>query len=441
VFAPYINGGAIQISWSFDRILMDAVGTTFIVRPFQYLVSGAITHGVELLGIDPHGTFSAGGSPQVQANQAQLYTPIVFGDRHYAVQTQAYRNFYIENLVLSDAGDALNCQAAGTDTIAAFTGSPSGDVFVRYSGAPGTPPVIPACQFGAPPYVGPTGNFVAKVSGGGYSKQLPDTTSLMMGGNSGDLFLGGLVQPGEDLGCSPLNSPGASYLARLGANGQCLWSRLSQGMIPVGPTTNGDLVLTNANFQGTVDLGCGPITSGVNGSTLLARFDASGACVWNKTIDVPGLNAWLFPDGEMLVGLDFAGTVDLGGGPLTSVGVIDVAIARLDSSGTHLWSKRFGGPGVSLSPRVWANANGSVVLTGGLTGWVDFGGGALGSMADQAYVVKLADDGAFLWQHQLPSGTNILSDPCGGAVYATPGTIASGPWTGMNNVTVTKLAP
>ena len=239
------------------------------------------------------------------------------------------------------------------------------------------------------------------------------------------------MHSGEDLGCAPLNSPGAGYLARLGTTGQCLWSRLSLGMTPVGPTTDGGLVLMNANFQGTVDLGCGPITSAVN-STLLARFDASGACVWNKTIDAPGLGAWLFPSGEVLVSRTFSGTLDLGGGPLTSIGASDVALARLDSSGAHLWSKSFGAAGVSFSPKIFANANESVLLAGGLAGWADFGGGPIGSMVYQVYVVKLGSDGAFLWQHQLPSGTSILADPCGAALYATSDAVS---------VTVTKLAP
>jgi hypothetical protein len=412
---------------------MDTAGRTFVARPYQFLVSGAFTHGMALEGIGSDGSLNGSGDALMQANSVGFSTPIVFGDGHYAIRGYASRPTYTEVRIVSDAGSFLSCQGAGTDALVAFTGSPSGDLFTRFTGPPGTPPVNSTCLFGSPPWTTATGNFAAKWTAKSlvYTKQLPDVTSLMMGGNSGDLFLGGLVQPGEDLGCAPLGSPGAGYLARLDTTGQCLWSRLSLGMTPVGPTTDGGLVLTNASFQGTVDLGCGSITSAVQ-STLLARFDASGACVWSRTIDVPGLGAWLFPSGEVLVSRSFSGTVDLGGGPLTSVGASDVALARLDSSGAHLWSKSFGTAGVSLSPTIFANANESVLLTGGLTGWVDFGGGPIGSMVDQVYVVKLGSDGTFLWQHPLPSGTRVLADPCGAALYATSDAVS---------VTVTKLAP
>ena len=38
----------------------------------------------------------------------------------------------------------------------------------------------------------------------------------------------------------------------------------------------------------------------------------------------------------------FTESADFGGGPLKSAGGKDIAIARLDANGQHLWSKRFG---------------------------------------------------------------------------------------------------
>jgi hypothetical protein len=46
--------------------------------------------------------------------------------------------------------------------------------------------------------------------------------------------------------------------------------------------------------------------------------------------------------GNVLLTGDFDGTVDFGGGPLTSAGSDDIFVAKLDAQGNHLWSKRFG---------------------------------------------------------------------------------------------------
>ena len=77
-------------------------------------------------------------------------------------------------------------------------------------------------------------------------------------------------------------------------------------------------------------------------------------------------------------------------------------------------------------------ANGSVPLARALIGWVDFGGGPIGSMAEQTHAVKLDGAGAFLWHHRLPAQTLVTPDPCGAAITANDNGV---------DVTVTKLAP
>jgi hypothetical protein len=41
--------------------------------------------------------------------------------------------------------------------------------------------------------------------------------------------------------------------------------------------------------------------------------------------------------GNVVVTGYFQGTVDFGGGPLTTAGEDDIFVAKLDSSGNHLW--------------------------------------------------------------------------------------------------------
>ena len=73
----------------------------------------------------------------------------------------------------------------------------------------------------------------------------------------------------------------------------------------------------------------------------------------------------------------FDGTVDFGGGPLTSAGGSDIFLAHYDPTGTHLWSYRFGDTSDEGGSSVSVDAAGNVLVTGHFRGTVDFGGGPL----------------------------------------------------------------
>ncbi|MGK3963810.1 hypothetical protein WMF01_24855 [Sorangium sp. So ce1667] len=101
----------------------------------------------------------------------------------------------------------------------------------------------------------------------------------------------------------------------------------------------------------------------------------------------------------------FEGTADLGAGPLTSAGGQDVFLLKLDPSGALLWSKRFGTPFNEIGWAVAVDGNGDVLFAGSYDGaWggptgLDFGGGAIGDPdGDQAiFVAKLDADGNHIW--------------------------------------------
>ena len=148
--------------------------------------------------------------------------------------------------------------------------------------------------------------------------------------------------------------------------------------------------------------------------------------------------------------MKFSGTIDLGGGPLTAVGVDDLAIAKYDASGAHLWIERFGGPG--FDPGVWAvtaNAAGEVALHGGFAGTVDFGAGpvdAAGPCGPDTFLTKLTPTGAVAWAKYLhsPGPFSSAIDPQGAVllVSATPSfELGSGPVLSTFALAVAKLTP
>jgi hypothetical protein len=85
-------------------------------------------------------------------------------------------------------------------------------------------------------------------------------------------------------------------------------------------------------------------------------------------------------------------TIDFGGGALTNAGNSDIFLAKFNSNGKHLWSKRFGGSGDDYGQSVSVDSLGNVYGTGFF--WssnIDFGGCPLSSAGDyDIYLIKYA---------------------------------------------------
>jgi len=84
--------------------------------------------------------------------------------------------------------------------------------------------------------------------------------------------------------------------------------------------------------------------------------------------------------GNVVVTGSFNGTVNFGGGGLNSAGSFDIFVAKFSGAeGSHLWSKRFGSTSDDWGRGVAVDGSGNAVVTGSFLGTVDFGGGGLSS--------------------------------------------------------------
>ncbi len=108
-------------------------------------------------------------------------------------------------------------------------------------------------------------------------------------------------------------------------------------------------------------------------------------------------------DGTVTIYGLLRGTIDFGGGPLTSEGESDVVVAQFDIFGEHRWSRRFGNQERQVPHRVATNDDGEVVISGVIRGDVDFGGDApLEANGAGLFVTKLDSDGDYLWSQAFP---------------------------------------
>jgi hypothetical protein len=223
-----------------------------------------------------------------------------------------------------------------------------------------------------------------------------------------NVIVAGVFAGTVDFGGGALQSAGSTdaFVVKLSATGEHRWSARFGGpgedpdaTVAVAP--DGDVVLAGACQDG-IDLGGGPLPSLGARDWFVGRFSPDGVHRWSHRFggasdDSVGGVA-VAPDGGVALAGAFAGSIDLGGGPLDSAGGEDIGVVLLDAAGQHSWSRRFGGVGNDAAAGVAVGPDGAVVLAGSFSGVVDFGDGPTDTGGGQdGFLLQLAADATFGW--------------------------------------------
>jgi hypothetical protein len=278
-------------------------------------------------------------------------------------------------------------------------------------------------DFGGVPLTsaGGTDIVVAKYSAAGahqWSKRFGNSTNNEVGyavamDGSGNVVVTGHFAGTVDFGGGPLTASGTNvdiYVAKFDANGAHQWSQRfgnTQADVGYGIDVDGSgNVVVTGSFQGTVDFGGGGLTSLGSLEIFLAKYDANGAHQWSKRLGSTGgeIGRAVVADGSgnIVVTGSFSQTVNFGGVPIISAGGSDVFLAKYDASGVHQWSRGFGGPTNDDSYGVAADAAGDVALTGYFRDTADFGGGGLISAGENDIVVaRYSAGGVHQWSQRF----------------------------------------
>ncbi len=157
--------------------------------------------------------------------------------------------------------------------------------------------------------------------------------------------------------------------------------------------------------------------------------------------------------GNIYIAGDFDDTLYCNPGPgsnvLTALGKTDVFICKLDSSGTFLWAKSFGGKMQEDFADFKLDKQGNVIITGSFWDTSDFDPGpgvynltAGPSNKPDGYVLKLDSQGNFIWAKKLDGDSAFCQSFCvaiddQGSVYTSGyfiGTIDFDPGLGVYNL-------
>jgi hypothetical protein len=237
-----------------------------------------------------------------------------------------------------------------------------------------------------------------------------------------------------DFGGGPVGTPlkVGELLVKFDASGGIVWSGIAGNSYPgasprglAGDSAGNSIVA--GSFGGMAFFGGVTLVSAGDQDAFVAKLDPFGMTLWAKnfgdakyqTADSVQVDA----AGNVVVCGHFYGSVDLGGGPLTSVGGSDIFLAKFAPDGTALWSKRFGGAADDAASMV-IDAMGNLVLSVPLEGSIDFGGGPLTTAAFDydVVVVKLDSSGNHLWSRRFGSPGNEYGsatvDPAGNVILS-----------------------
>lgn len=254
--------------------------------------------------------------------------------------------------------------------------------------------------------------------------------SAIAAGPGCEVYIAGSFSGTIDLGDGPLTSAGGSdaFVAKLSSDGEMLWSRQfgdeqDQQAVQIAAAPDGGVIIAG-HVRGAIDLGGGPLEDEYTGA-FLAKLDADGGHVFSRrfgpakfpvsgdAVRITGLAVG--PDGEAALKGYFEGTVDFGGGPLSSAGFDDIFVAKYGPEGDHVFSRRFGDAGYqSDAGGIAVDPEGGVVFTGGFEGVIDLGDGPVSSQGSHhALLAKLDRQGGTVWASTF-----------GGSGFAQAGPIA-----------------
>ena len=107
---------------------------------------------------------------------------------------------------------------------------------------------------------------------------------------------------------------------------------------------------------------------------FIVKFDSLGTVIWANNITYSGISIDLFDvdkSGNILLSGYFYGTASISGFNFTSQGQEDIFLVKLNSSGSPLWGKSFGGSGGDIPGSIAIDQDLNIYLDGGFGSYGD----------------------------------------------------------------------
>jgi hypothetical protein len=231
--------------------------------------------------------------------------------------------------------------------------------------------------------------------------------TLVVSDGAGGVVAGGTFTGTINCGGGPLvNSGGnnAIFVARLDGAGNHLWSKQfgdGSSDAEIGALVNDGAngILLAGTYGGSISFG-GPALTPAGGATngdFVAEIDlGAGGPLWSKGFpSTSNILAGVDGSQNIVIAGSFQSSVDLGGGPLTPAGGMDIFVAGLDPQGNFQWSKSFGSISDDGLSAIAVSPSGGVLMSGIASDTINFGGAS--QPPNAAFLVVLNGAGNHVW--------------------------------------------
>jgi len=251
---------------------------------------------------------------------------------------------------------------------------------------------------------------------------------------SGNVYVTGGFYSSMNCGGSNLQSKGSNdvFICSFDSAGKHRWSG-SWGSTStdygyaIGADSNSNVYLTGYHYS-SINFGGSTFTSKGSYDIFVASFDDKGKHRWSKgfgsTSSDYGYGMAVDGSGNVYVTGAYYYSMDCGGGTMTSKGSRDIYLCSFSPSGTHRWSKSFGGTSTDYGYYAAVDNTGNVAITGYFYGSVNFGGSTLTSAGGaDIFLASFTSSGTHRWSKAMGGtsydyGYGIAADAKGN-IYAT----------------------
>jgi hypothetical protein len=260
-----------------------------------------------------------------------------------------------------------------------------------------------------------------------------DVGNFVITDTAGNVYTAGYFQLTADfdpgVGTVNLTSAGGrdAFVSKMDSSGSLIWVRHFGGAsdddalyLAFDSSQN---LYVGGSFRETADfdpgVGTVNLTTAGGQDGFVSKLDSSGNFIWARqvggTADDRTRSVSVDASNNVYSTGYFQGTADFdpsaGEANLISAGGQDVFVWKLDSSGSLMWTSRFGGALIDNAASIAVGPTGDLFLTGAFYGTSDFdpGAGTANMTAvgvQDSFVAKLDSSGNYAWARQLGSTLN-----------------------------------
>jgi RTX calcium-binding nonapeptide repeat (4 copies)/Beta-propeller repeat len=231
---------------------------------------------------------------------------------------------------------------------------------------------------------------------------------------AGNAYVTGQFEKGATLGGVALSNLGATegFIAKVNSAGAVQWVRTNSGSglsnsWRITADAAGNLYMAGS-FTKTMQMGSRTLTSAGDVDGYLAKLDGRGRVLWVQQFG--GAEQDYIQDvavdaaGNVYLAGAFRATMTVGAKTLTSNGLVDEFIVKLNSGGKILWSRSMGGAQLDVPGGLAVDAAGNTYFTGWFIGAGTIEGKTSTATTFTGYLGKLDAAGNTIWTQVWGNG-------------------------------------